>query len=151
MKTHNWNIRKATIDDAEGLRNCMFMAYSEYQDRFKGLQLPPMEVDYEEEIKSYPVWIAESGKEIVGGLVLVFEQSSATIANVAVRPDFQGHGLGRGLMTFAESVAREKGYQKMGLATHVLFSKNVSVYSRMGWTEVGRDDTRVYMEKQVSK
>lgn len=150
MKREKWVIRKATIEDAENLKSCMNKAYSKYLKRLKGKPLPPMTVDYVEEIASFPVWIAESHKEIVGGLILMFEDDYTTIANVAVRPDFQGNGLGRGLMDFAELEAKRRGYVEIRLATHVLLTENVSFYIKLGWIEIGRDDFRVYMKKSIS-
>jgi GNAT superfamily N-acetyltransferase len=146
----SWNIRKAVIDDAKNLKRCMDEAYTKYSNTIKGKRLPPFDVDYEEEIASFPVWVAESDKEIVGGLILMFEGDYITIANVAVRTDFQGNGLGRGLINFAESVAKRKGYLEIRLATHVLLTENVSFYLHLGWLEIGRDDTRVYMKKNIS-
>ena len=109
-----------------------------------------MDIYYEEEITYFPVWVAESDKEIVGGLILMFEDDYTTIANVAVRPDFQGTGLGRGLMEFAESEAKRKGYLEMRLATHLLLKENISFYLHLGWSEIGHDDTRVYIKKRIN-
>ncbi|AKB85079.1 GNAT family N-acetyltransferase [Methanococcoides methylutens] len=150
MNQKSWKIRKAVVDDAKGLKLCMDLAYSKYLERLKGERLPPMDVDYEEEITYFPVWVAESGKEIVGGLILMFEDDYTTIANVAVRPDFQGTGLGRGLMDFAESEAKRRGYLEMRLATHVLLKENISFYLHLGWSEIEHDDTRVYMGKRIN-
>jgi hypothetical protein len=36
---------------------------------------------------------------------------------------------------------------KIRLTTHVLLTENVSFYLHLGWLEIGRDDTRVYMKK----
>ena len=149
MISNKWKIRKAEKEDANNLKNCMIMAYTEYLDRFDGNRLPPMDVDYEEEINSYPVWVAESELEIVGGLILMIEDNFITIANIAVRPDFQSNGLGRGLMEFAESEAKNRGYSETRLATHVLLTENVSYYLKLGWTEINRDETRVYMKKII--
>lgn len=149
MYTKKWHIRKAIIDDGKNLKSCMDMAYSKYLNRLNGKPLPPMEVDYEEEIASFPVWVAESEKEIVGALILMFEDEYTTIANVAVRPDFQGKGLGRVFMNLAESEAKRRGYSEMRLATHVLLTENISFYLNLGWIEIDRDETRVYMKKNI--
>lgn len=150
MNQKSWKIRKAFVDDAKDLKNCMDLAYTKYLDRLKGKRLPPMEVDYGEEISYFPVWVAESGKEIVGGLILMFGDNYTTIANVAVRPDFQGIGLGRRLMDLAESEAKRRGYLEIRLATHVLLTENISFYHHLGWSEICRDDTRVYMRKNIN-
>jgi GNAT superfamily N-acetyltransferase len=72
-----------------------------------------------------------------------------TIANAAVHPNFQGKGLGKKLMEFAEFKAKSKGYLEMHLATHVLLTENISYYLHLGWKESGCDDTRVYMNKNI--
>ena len=79
------------------------------------------------------------------------EAGSMKIANVAVHPNFQGNGLGRGLMDFADQEAIRQGYAEMALATHVLLSENVSLYEYLGWTETGRDESRVYMKKDIKE
>ena len=147
MQNKNWNIRKALIEDAENLKCCMIAAYSVYLERLKGIPLPPMNVDYTEEIKSYPVWVAESGNKIVGGLILIFDKDHVSLANIAVHTDFQGHGLGKGLMQFAEDEAINRGYKEIRLATHILLTENVAYYNKLGWTETGRDETRIYFNK----
>jgi len=80
---------------------------------------------------------------------MTFENDYASIANVAVHPNFQGQGLGGGLLTFAEKVAKEKCYSELRLATHVLLKENVSLYIHLGWAETDRDEVRVYMKKYI--
>ncbi|MDP5276647.1 GNAT family N-acetyltransferase [Chengkuizengella axinellae] len=150
MEKKKWIIRKATVDDAKSLSECMISAYSKYLTRLNGANLPPMTIDYEKEISSYPVWVIESGKEIAGGLILMFENQRTTIANIAVHPDFQGKGLGKSLMNFAEAEAKRRGYTELSLATHILLTENISYYLNLGWEEIDRDDTRVYMRKYIN-
>ena len=37
----------------------------------------------------------------------------------------------------------------MRLNTHAGMSENISLYQRLGWTELNRDRTTVSMEKQI--
>ncbi|MDX8366123.1 GNAT family N-acetyltransferase [Cytobacillus sp. IB215665] len=148
MISNKWKIRKAKVSDAKDLKNCMDASYSVYMNRFKE-KLPPMNVDYEEEIALYPVWVAESDKDVIGGLILLFEDEYSTIANVAVHPNYQGIGLGRSLLQFAETEARSRGYMEIRLATHVLLTENISYYLHLGWIEFDRDAKRVYMKKNI--
>lgn len=142
-------IRKASLEDAHGLQECMELAYATYQDRMQGKRLPPMDIDYAIEIRDYPTWIAEHKEKIVGGLILMFEKDYASLANVAVHPEFQGQGIGSTLMKFAEISAKEKNYSQLRLATHLLLTENISLYLNLGWKETGRDGTRVYMQKYI--
>ena len=125
MSKRSWTIRKAVVSDAEVLADCMHASYMAYTSRLGGKTLPPMGVDYKDEIRTSPVWIAESDGMLVGGLILMPEKDYLTIANVAVHPQFQGDGLGRGLMEFGEAEAKKQGYSQLRLATHILLTENI--------------------------
>jgi ribosomal protein S18 acetylase RimI-like enzyme len=114
-----------------------------------GARLPPMDVDYSSEIENYPAWVVESEGGILGGLIMVFDNNQASIANIAVNPKFQGRGIGGELMRFAETKAREKNFSELRLTTHVLLEENISLYRYLGWEETDRDETRVYMKKEI--
>lgn len=108
-----------------------------------------MDVDYSLEIRDYPTWIIESEKCILGGLIMTFENNKASIANIALDARAQGKGLGGALMKFAVSKAKEKSFPEIHLATHVLLNENVSLYRYLGWQEIDRDETRVFMKKEI--
>lgn len=144
-----WQIRAATLEDADGLAYCMESAYEPYQDRMGAVRLPPMDVDYSSEIENYPTWVVESEAGILGGLIMTFEAGNASIANIAVNPRFQGQGIGGGLMKFAETKAREKNFSELHLTTHVLLNENLTLYRHLGWEEIDRDNTRVFMKKDI--
>lgn len=127
----------------------MVAAYTGYQQRMGGARLPPMDVDYRCEIENYPTWVVESEERILGGLIMTFEGEQASIANIAVDPEFQGLGIGGELMRFAESCARDSNISELRLATHVLLDENISLYRYLGWEETGRDETRVLMKKNL--
>ena len=145
----NWQIREAAAQDSKGLKDCMETAYSTYQQRMGGERLPPMDVDYSREISDYPVWVVESNGLILGGLIMSFENNNASIANIAVEPKFHGHGIGSALLSFAETKAKENGFSRLHLATHVLLTENISLYQHLGWDETGRDKTKVFMKKDI--
>lgn len=127
----------------------MVSAYRPYQERMAGESLPPMELDYAEEIKNYPTWVLESAGRIVGGITMMFESNYASIANVAVDPACQGQGFGSRLLRFGETQARQNHYTEIRLATHILLGENISLYQHLGWSECGRDEMRVYMIKDL--
>ena len=145
----SWHIREANVDDADQLKKCMYCAYSVYQARMQGKSLPPMQADYLSEIKNYPSWVVESEGRVLGGLIMMFDDNLATIANIALDPAYQGNGIGGALMKFAEVKAKEAGFTELQLVTHVLLDENLSLYQHLGWVETGRDETRVYMKKEL--
>lgn len=143
------HIRKATPEDSDGLRHCMESAYAMYQARMGGERLPPMDADYSAEIEIYPAWVVELNGSIIGGLIMVFDNDHASIANIAVNPKFQGHGIGGELIRFAEAKARESNYTELRLTTHVLLEENIRLYQHLGWEETRRDETKVFMTKEI--
>ena len=58
---------------------------------------------------------------------------------------------GGGLLEFAETVAKEKAYCELRLATHILLTENISLYEHLGWSEIERDETRVHMKKEICR
>ena len=144
-----WTIRRAVQGDSDSLRGCMDLAYAKYTNRMKGKRLPPMDLDYSSEIKNYPTWVAICESAVVGGLTMMFEDERASIANIAVSPEFQGQGVGRALIGLAEKEAKAKRYEELHLATHVLLEENISLYKHFGWKEISRDKTRIQMKKQL--
>lgn len=144
-----WRIRTAKPADSDKLKNCMEAAYHPYQERMGGMRLPPMDTDYSSEIENYPTWVVDSDGGIVGGLIMIFGDERAVIANIAIDPRFQGQGIGGSLMKFAESKARENSYPEIHLATHALLNENIALYRHLGWRETARDKIRVLMKKAI--
>jgi GNAT superfamily N-acetyltransferase len=145
----NWGIRRANLEDANGIRDCMLAAYSAYADRMEGQSLPPIETDYLVELEQFPAWVAESSGKVIAGLVMDFDPDYATLSNIAVHPQYQGHGLGRALIEFAEERAREKNHSLLRLATHQLLTENILMYEHLGWIKTGENKSRVYFEKRI--
>src|SRR5438105_5359708 len=106
---------------------------------------------------------------IADGVVSVLEGSDGTIDaiivllpkpdhllldNIAVRPDRQGHGLGRQLIAFAEAEARRLGDAELRLYTHEKMTENIALYMRLGFVETGRGHQagydRLFMTKRLS-
>ncbi len=152
MNNKDWRLRNAVIGDAKALTECMHAAYGSYAARLNGVVLPPLTVNYEDEIRACPVWVAEADLTIIGGLILMPEEGWMTIANIAVHPQFQGKGVGRALMARAEAEAKAKALRLsvLRLATHVALTENVEFYNQLGWSETGRDETRIHMQKSIA-
>jgi GNAT superfamily N-acetyltransferase len=145
----NWTIRRADIGDAEGLSRCFDVAYAQYAERID--DLPPMSEDCAEEIVEHLVWVAEEGGTIVGGLVLVPSDGFMQLANIAVHPDNRGAGIGRRLLTLAETEAMDRGYAELRLNTHADMTENIRHYARKGWSPVHRQGNKVTMRKDLPR
>lgn len=143
----DWIVRRAHQGDAKRLVKSIDAAYALYKKRIA--DLPAVSEGIPEYIGTHRVWVAEVNGLVVGGIVLILENSFATIANLAVEPDYNGMGLGKALMSTAENECRNLGMHEIRLKTHVLIPENVRLYEHLGWVETGRTKNTVAMSKSV--
>ena len=144
----NWIIRRAELRDADSLGDCLDAAYAQYAARID--DLPPMSENCAGEIADHLVWVAEAGGAIVGALVLVPGGGFMLLANVAVHPIGRGAGIGRALLTLAETEAVARGFAEMRLSTHVEMPETIGLYARNGWSEVSRQGNKLAMRKSLT-
>jgi GNAT superfamily N-acetyltransferase len=148
-------IRRATPDDRAAVEAIVHAAYSIHVDRV-GEKPGPMLDDYGRLIADGAVSVFEAPAGVLAGLVVLLPASDHLLLdNVAVRPERQGEGIGRQLITFAESEARRLGYRELRLYTHVTMRENIALYLRLGFAETGRGRQagydRVFMTKRLGE
>jgi ribosomal protein S18 acetylase RimI-like enzyme len=78
------------------------------------------------------------GKEIVGSICLERHADVAHIGMFVVRPDLQGSGIGKQLLTYAESYAH-KHWAVRKLVMHVITLRHalIAFYERRGYLRTG--------------
>lgn len=143
-----WTLRRAEPADATGLASCLDAAYARYENRIS--DLPPMSEDCTGEIARNQVWLAVLEDQIVGALVLATDDGYLKLANLAVRPEYNGKGIGRALIALSESEAAKQGFGERRLNTHVAMPENVRLYSRLGWREISTEGNTVMMVKDLT-
>ena len=98
--------------------------------------------------------VAEFDGAIAGVVVLTITDEGFLLENVAVDPKFQGKGVGRTLLTLAESKARASGYRSIYVYINEMMTENQSLYAKVGYVEYGRringGYARIFMRKQLS-
>jgi ribosomal protein S18 acetylase RimI-like enzyme len=145
-------LRIATADDRPAVEAIVEAAYTNYIERI-GRKPGPMLDDYSELIGAGRVHVMECDGTPQGVLVLIPERDAMLLDNIAVDPSAQKTGLGRQMMVFAETVAREAGYKTIRLYTHVTMTENIALYGKIGFVETHRGVEkglhRVYMSKQL--
>jgi N-acetylglutamate synthase-like GNAT family acetyltransferase len=145
-------IRPARPDDIRSVRLLVRDAYAVYVPRI-GREPAPMRADYEALVAEGAVWVPLDEGAIVGVLVLRPQPDGLLLENVAVAPAWQGRGVGRVLMAFAEQRAAELRLPKVRLYTNALMTENLSFYPALGYLEVDRrhDEgfNRVFFEKDI--
>lgn len=146
-------IRPAVSGDAAAVRACVAAAYAHYVPRI-GKEPAPMLADYEALIAAGHVHVLERAGRPAGVLVLMARPDHLFVENVAVHPDFQGFGLGRRLMAFAEETARAHSLPAVRLYTNVHMVENLPFYAALGYVETGRvreaGYDRIYFEKRLT-
>jgi GNAT superfamily N-acetyltransferase len=146
-------IRCAGPADRETVEAIVDAAYSVYIERI-GKKPGPMLDDYAQLIDVGAVnLLEEPGGGVAAIMVLLAKPDHFLLDNIAVRPDRQGHGLGRRLIAFAEAEARRLGHAELRLYTHARMTENVALYARLGFVETGRGREsgydRVFMAKPL--
>jgi ribosomal protein S18 acetylase RimI-like enzyme len=142
--------RPATAADLPAIKALIDAAYARYLTR---MDKPPgpMLRDYAPSVEAGTTWV--TGSPITAVLTLYPRDDHLLIENIAVHPGAQGHGLGRLLMGFAEEEAARRGLTRMTLVTHEVMTENQAIYTRLGYTEVGRRTSdgyrRIHMEKRL--
>jgi GNAT superfamily N-acetyltransferase len=114
-----------------------------------GLGFTPQELEDE---KDNMLIGAFEDEDILGCCMLVEENpQTVRLRQMAVLNDLQGKGIGRALMTFAENIARDRGYKKLSMHAR----KNaIGFYEKMGYNVASDEFTEVtlphfVMEKKL--
>ncbi|WP_373506217.1 GNAT family N-acetyltransferase [Aestuariivirga sp.] len=148
------NLRVATRADLEAVKEIVRAAYTAYIARI-GREPGPMLDDYGALIDAGHVHVAERDGAVQGILVLIPQEEAMLLDNVAVAPQAQGVGLGRQMLEFAEHATIKAGYHTIKLYTNEKMTENLSLYSRIGYTETHRVEERglrrVYMSKTLGE
>jgi len=111
-----------------------------------------MIADFTAQIAAGDVFIATDDQDRFQGFIVFHaEAGHVLLENVAVLPDAAGRGVGKALIGFCETAAQEQGLRAVQLYTNEKMAENLSIYPKLGYSEVGRrtEDgfNRVYFEK----
>ncbi|RYY99387.1 MAG: GNAT family N-acetyltransferase [Chitinophagaceae bacterium] len=99
-----------------------------------GMQLDAEELEQE---KNNILMAAYEDDQMLGCCMLVEEApDTVRLRQMAVLNDLQGKGIGKALMTFAENLARDRGYKRITMHAR----KNaLGFYEKMGYRKQGQE------------
>ncbi|TCJ13255.1 GNAT family N-acetyltransferase [Flaviaesturariibacter flavus] len=99
-----------------------------------GLSFEPGELEKE---KDNILMVAYEDDHLLGCCMLVEEApDTVRLRQMAVLNDLQGKGIGKALMSFAENIARDRGYKKITMHAR----KNAQgFYEKMGYKKKGEE------------
>ena len=128
---------KCRIDDAEGLCGLIQneLGYSDVTADEVRSSIEKMSGS-----DDYFTIVAEENDEICGYISAVREISLETgeyyrVIGLAVKSEYQGHGLGTALLTLAESNAKAKGARLITLSSQFKRTKAHEFYEKLGYTK----------------
>jgi ribosomal protein S18 acetylase RimI-like enzyme len=160
MKTEDHSsskIRRAELADVELVHQISAEAYTPAYLPVIGALPKPAWEDYRARIERSEVWLLERLGTPCGVLVVETRPDHLLVYSIAVPPDQQRNGYGKALLGFAEGLARAAGLQAVRLYTNERMERNVSLYLRCGFVEIGRrphpsrqGETLLDMEKTLS-
>jgi GNAT superfamily N-acetyltransferase len=145
-------VRPASAADVGELESIARAAYLPYLPRI-GRAPAPITADYAGAVSRGEVWVASTPDRAVGLIVLIAKPGHLLLENVAVLPAMQGHGIGTGLLAFADARARELGLGEIRLYTNAAMTENLALYPRRGYVETHRavleGFSRVFFRKRL--
>lgn len=134
------SLRPARPDEADAVGALVESAFSRHIAAV-GRRPAPMDDDHAARIAAGEQYVSDApdGSGLASSIVLVDNGDHLVVNNVAVSPALQGHGLGRALLTFAESEALRRGFVEVRLHTNAAMADNLLMYPKLGYTETGRE------------
>jgi N-acetylglutamate synthase-like GNAT family acetyltransferase len=129
--------RRATLEDVNSIAQLVNTAFEGYIPLI-GRKPLPMTADHNDLIQNHDAWVLEEESEIIAVLELVLKQDSLYIDTVAVKPSHQSRGLGKQLLKFSETRARELGRNATTLFTNERYTALLEMYARHGYVETHR-------------
>ena len=102
------------------------------------------------------LWVAEWGDELAAYAILWKVLDEGELANIAVRSDLRGRGIGSGLLSRMLEVAEDSGVRSLYLAVRESNGLAREMYARRGFHEIGvrkgyyegpREDARVLKKR----
>jgi ribosomal protein S18 acetylase RimI-like enzyme len=130
-------LRRATPEDALAVSALVNATFEKYITLI-GRKPLPMTADHADLIVNHDAWVLEQKSEIIAVLELVLKDDSLYIDTVAVSNEHQARGLGKQLLNFAETRARELERNAMTLFTNERYTVLLEMYARLGYIETHR-------------
>jgi ribosomal protein S18 acetylase RimI-like enzyme len=128
-------IRAAGLADVAAVKAVTDAAYHPYIERIGRLP-QPMESDHAANVAAGRVFV--TGDPVIGLVVVEAYEDHLFLDNIGVHPDAHGRGVGRRLLEFVDSRARDLGLPEVRLYTNALMWENQKIYPKFGYEVVER-------------
>ena len=152
--SHEYEILKANVSDAEEILRLQYAAYQSEAVIYNNYSVQPLTQTLEQtidEFKKSVVLKAVLDGKIVGSVRAAENEDSVYIGKLMVLPDYQNRGIGKRLL---KAIENEFCVKRYWLATGEKSEKNLKLYEKLGYTrfkteEIASGLTLVYLEKRI--
>lgn len=141
------SLRRARLTDAKPAEACLTAAYAKARADLS--DLPDVTGGIADDIGENLVFVAESGGELAGVIVLIEQEGVMLVANLGVDPKHAGQGVAGRLLALAENEGRRTACREMQLRTHAELEDTRSMYLYLGWVEDGQTGSVIQMYKRL--
>ncbi|RZU44184.1 putative N-acetyltransferase YhbS [Streptomyces sp. BK022] len=145
-------VRRAQAADSGQLAEIARGAYGKYLDVVDEPPAPIL-LDYDRVAAAGRTHVAHVADRILGMVTVEPDGPWLILRNLAVRPDLQGQGIGKRLVTLVEDMARSSGRDGVRLWTRAEMTDNVAFYRALGYvlthSEKNEHAHRVFFRKEL--
>ena len=134
--TSDFVIRVAETGDVPQMQAIAHDAYNVYVEKM-GRDPAPMHADFHTHISKDTVFVAMSGGDIAGYVILCNINDEWWLDNIATSPSHRGQGIGRLLVIAAEGWLAHRT-DHVHLYTNIAMEANLVWYQRLGYERTGR-------------
>lgn len=125
-------LRRATGADVPALVALQQAAYAPNVDIVRHTPIP-LTWDYEAAVRDWECWLVDGPGRLDGALLLHPRADDLYIESISVHPSAKAAGLGRQLLAFADTRARDLGLGTLRLLTNMKLVRNVDWYLAKGY------------------
>lgn len=146
-------IREAGRGDVASITYCVEEAFADYIPLIHK-KPGPMLMDYGEAVEKDAVFVAADGNDIAGVAVIADDRGGFMWLDIlAVFKKYQGRGIGKKLIEYAEKFIIENGKEECRIYTNVKFETTIAIYRHLGYSEYKRafEDgyDRLFLKKKL--
>ena len=140
-----FSIRRATLEDAAGILECLRLAFEPYRkmyspEGFRDTVLTPDTLP--KRLQTMSVFVAVNARnEIIGTIgcaPLPENASEGHIRGMAVLPEWQGAQIALRLLAAAEQILRSAGCRRASLDTTAPLERAIRFYTKHGYRASGK-------------
>jgi GNAT superfamily N-acetyltransferase len=141
LVTEPAEVRLAHAEDAESIAACLQLAFEPFRsqytdDAFRDTVTSPEGI--RQRIASMKVYVAVANDgTVIGTVAAAVSSGEAHLRGMAVRPDWQGHGIAEQLLTKVENDLLTVGCARITLDSTLPLQRAMRFYEKNGFTPSG--------------